>query len=123
MIDLQNLSELRALVPDVNDAPSAKDLSLYDGTDFAIEFENVVFKYPTQSEGAGLNGLSFKVKRGSKTAIVGSTGAGKTTIGRLLLRFYDTIEGTVKVNGVDVKDISQKSLRKNIGCVPQFPTY
>ena len=43
-------------------------------------------------------------------------------IGRLLLRFYDTIEGTIMVNGVDVKDISQKYLRKNIGCVPQFPT-
>lgn len=122
VIDLQNLSELRALVPDIRDAPSARDLSLHDDTDIAIEFNNVSFQYPTQSDGAGLKGLSFKVKRGTKTAIVGSTGAGKTTIGRLLLRFYDAIEGTIKVNGVDVKKISQKSLRKNIGCVQQFPT-
>ncbi len=134
VVDLQNLSELRALVPTIQDAPNARELpplpSLLpnsdvpglDVDDVAIEFDNVKFRYPTQFDKMGLKGLSFKVRRGTKTALVGATGAGKTTIGRLLLRFYDATEGTVRVNGIDVKTVTQKSLRGMVGCVPQFPT-
>ncbi len=134
VVDLQNLSELRALVPTIQDAPNARDLpplSLLQPRsnelelnmdNAAIEFDNVKFTYPTQFDKMGLKGLSFTVQRGSKTAIVGATGAGKTTIGRLLLRFYDATEGTVRINGIDIKTVTQKSLRGMVGCVPQFPT-
>jgi ATP-binding cassette subfamily B protein len=123
-IDLQNLSELLAQKPDIRDIPNAVELPLHNMSDpeVAVEFDNVSFHYPTQPSLSGLNGLSFKLKRGTSTAIVGSTGSGKTTIGRLLLRLYDTKEGSIKVNGMDVKYINQKSLRNAFGVVPQMVT-
>lgn len=121
LVDLRNLSELLAEEPDLKDAPDAIEIpkrNLID-PDIAVEFDNVSFRYPTQGEGQGLTGVSFKMKRGTTTAIVGTTGAGKTTISRLLFRFYDTVGGAVKVNGVDVRTVTQKSLREMIGVVPQ----
>jgi len=131
IIDLTNLSELLAEDPDVTDAPDALPLPLVNTTsgeptnddddddDVAVEFDNVVFHYPTQPATKGLKGVSFKMKRGTTTAIVGPTGAGKTTISRLFFRFYDVLGGAVKVNGIDVRSITQKSLRGAIGVVPQ----
>ncbi|KAL3757872.1 hypothetical protein ACHAWU_002792 [Discostella pseudostelligera] len=121
IVDLTNLSELLAEKPDVTDAPDAMDLPLQnmDDRDVAVEFDNVNFHYPTQPDTKGLKGLSFKMKRGTVTAIVGPTGEGKTTVSRLLFRFYDVLGGAVKVNGVDVRSLKQKSLRGNIGVVPQ----
>mmetsp|Transcript_11620 Transcript_11620/g.17975 ORF Transcript_11620/g.17975 Transcript_11620/m.17975 type:complete len:864 (-) Transcript_11620:84-2675(-) len=121
IIDLNNLSELLAEDPDVIDAPDALPLPSTNGDDpnIAVEFDNVLFHYPTQSDTKGLKGLSFKMKRGTTTAIVGPTGAGKTTISRLFFRFYDVLGGAVKVNGVDVRTVTQKSLRAAIGVVPQ----
>eukprot|EP00594_Rhizosolenia_setigera_P011092 CAMPEP_0178969328 /NCGR_PEP_ID=MMETSP0789-20121207/18787_1 /TAXON_ID=3005 /ORGANISM="Rhizosolenia setigera, Strain CCMP 1694" /LENGTH=877 /DNA_ID=CAMNT_0020655433 /DNA_START=52 /DNA_END=2682 /DNA_ORIENTATION=+ len=123
-IDLTNLSELLAQNPDIQDMPGAIDLPKHNSQDpdVAVEFDNVVFNYPTQPENTGLKGLSFKMKKGTTTAIVGSTGAGKTTISRLLFRFYDVVYGSVKVNGVDVRNVTQKSLRGSIGVVPQAAT-
>jgi ABC-type transport system involved in Fe-S cluster assembly fused permease/ATPase subunit len=120
-IDLANLSELLAESPDVVDAPDAIDMPLTNvvDPDIAVEFDNVSFHYPTQNDTKGLEGLSFKMKRGTTTAIVGPTGAGKTTISRLLFRFYDVLGGAVKVNGLDVRTVTQKSLRGAIGVVPQ----
>jgi ABC-type multidrug transport system fused ATPase/permease subunit len=121
MVDLRNLSELLAEEPDLNDAADAIVLPLENATDpdVAVEFDNVSFKYPSQADGAGLTGVSFKMMRGTTTAIVGSTGAGKTTISRLLFRFYDVCGGAVKVNGLDVRQVTQNSLREMIGVVPQ----
>jgi len=121
VIDLTNLSELLAESPDVVDAKDAITLPSHNSTDpdIAVEFDNVMFHYPTQSENMGLKGLSFKMKRGTTTAIVGPTGAGKTTVSRLLFRFYDVLGGAVKINGVDVRALTQKSLRGAIGAVPQ----
>jgi ATP-binding cassette subfamily B protein len=118
---LTNLSELLAESPDVVDAKDAITLPSHNSTDpdIAVEFDNVMFHYPTQSENMGLKGLSFKMKRGTTTAIVGPTGAGKTTVSRLLFRFYDVLGGAVKINGVDVRALTQKSLRGAIGAVPQ----
>ena len=123
-IDLANLSELLAESPDVSDAPDAVPLSSTndDEPDVAVEFDHVVFHYPTQTDAMGLKGLSFKLKRGTTTAVVGSTGAGKTTVSRLLFRFYDVLGGAVKVNGRDVRTITQRSLREAIGVVPQATT-
>jgi len=124
MIDLANLSELLAESPDVSDAPDAAPLPKIndDEADIAVEFDNVVFHYPTQTDTMGLKGLSFKLRRGTTTAVVGSTGAGKTTVSRLLFRFYDVLGGAVKVNGRDVRTVTQRSLRNAIGVVPQATT-
>lgn len=121
IIDLTNLSELLAEDPDVTDAPDAIPLPMTneDDPDVAVEFDNVIFHYPTQPSTKGLKGLSFKMKRGTTTAIVGSTGAGKTTVSRLLFRFYDVMGGAVKVNGKDVRMVQQQSLRRAIGAVAQ----
>ena len=120
-IDLANLSELLAESPDVSDAPDAIPLPSANSAepDVAVEFDQVVFHYPTQTDTMGLKGLSFTLKRGTTTAVVGSTGAGKTTVSRLLFRFYDVLGGAVKVNGRDVRTITQRSLREAIGVVPQ----
>ena len=121
MVDLANLSELLAELPDVTDAPDAIALPAknVDDPDTVVEFDNVRFHYPTQPDTKGLRGLSFKMKKGTVTAVVGPTGEGKTTVSRLLFRFYDVLGGAVKVNGVDAKVLKQKSLRGAIGVVPQ----
>mmetsp|Transcript_4833 Transcript_4833/g.7811 ORF Transcript_4833/g.7811 Transcript_4833/m.7811 type:complete len:378 (-) Transcript_4833:436-1569(-) len=121
MIDLRNLSELLVENPDVVDDPDAVDVpqTNADGEDVVVEFDNVRFHYPTQPETKGLKGLSFKLKKGTTTAIVGPTGEGKTTVSRLLFRFYDVLGGSVKINGVDSRSLKQRSLRTAIGVVPQ----
>ncbi|KAL7469682.1 hypothetical protein ACHAXS_009936 [Conticribra weissflogii] len=121
MVDLANLSELLAEHPDVVDAPDAVDLPAknQEDPDVVVEFDNVRFHYPTQPDTKGLKGLSFKMKRGTVTAVVGPTGEGKTTVSRLLFRFYDVLGGAVKINGIDARSLKQKSLRGSIGVVPQ----
>lgn len=121
MVDLTNLSELLAEVPDLTDAPGAITMppKNVDDPDTVVEFDNVRFHYPTQPDNKGLKGLSFKMKRGTVTAVVGPTGEGKTTVSRLLFRFYDVLGGAVKINGVDARSLTQKSLRGAIGVVPQ----
>jgi len=84
-----------------------------------IEFRNVHFNYPEQPVQKGLKGVSFTILPGTTTAVVGSTGAGKTTISRLLFRFYDPKSGEVLINGRDIKHHTQKSVRNVIGIVPQ----
>jgi len=117
-VDMQTLSELLAEEPDVTDKPGAPDLVLHSQNRGAmIEFKNVCFKY--QDAPYGLEGISFVVKPGTTTAIVGSTGAGKSTIGRLLFRFYDVHSGSIEIDGQDIRDVTQKSLRRCIGVVPQ----
>ncbi|MCL2753515.1 MAG: ABC transporter ATP-binding protein/permease, partial [Defluviitaleaceae bacterium] len=83
-----------------------------------VEFRDVSFKFPG-AVGNALDGVSFTASQGEMTAIVGSTGAGKTALANLIPRFYDATEGQVLVNGVDVKDVTQHDLREVIGYVPQ----
>lgn len=124
VVDLTNLSELLAENPDITDAHDAQALPPFnkDDPETVIEFDNVKFHYPTQPEASGLKGISFKMKKGTTTAIVGATGAGKTTISRLMFRFYDVTNGAIKVHGKDVRTIKQKELRDMIGVVPQTAT-
>lgn len=102
------------------------ELSIKDGNidtsnddyEYEIEFDNVSFKY-TDSEQYILKDIDFKVKKGEKIAIIGSTGSGKSTILNLLLRFYDATEGVVKIQGIDIRKYKLKFLYEKIGAVLQ----
>lgn len=102
------------------------ELSIKDGNidtsnddyEYEIEFDNVSFKY-TDSEQYILKDIDFKVKKGEKIAIIGSTGSGKSTILNLLLRFYDATEGVVRIEGIDIKKYKLKFLYEKIGAVLQ----
>jgi ATP-binding cassette subfamily B protein len=99
---------------EVKDAPGAPALVVRRPTN---AFDNVLFGYDRDRE--ILHGLSFEVPAGDHVAIVGPSGAGKSTIGRLLFRFYDPWAGRVLIDGQDLRDVTQESLRRHIGIVPQ----
>jgi len=86
--------------------------------DGEFEFKNVDFAYP-EAEVLSLSGVSFKIKQNQKIAILGRIGSGKSTIGKLLMRFYLPTEGSVYVDGIDINQMNPYELRKNIGYVPQ----
>ncbi|MCL6601975.1 MAG: ABC transporter ATP-binding protein/permease [Paenibacillus sp.] len=89
-----------------------------DGLRGFVEFDNVSFSYPGAEQPA-LSGISFNARPGEVTAIIGGTGSGKSTLLSLIPRFYDVNEGTVRVDGVDVRDMTQEELRNKIGYIPQ----
>ena len=89
-----------------------------DSKDGEVEFKNVSFKYPNAEDNV-LSDISFVAKPGQTTAFIGSTGSGKSTLINLIPRFFDTTEGEVLVNGVNIKEVSQHDLREKIGYVPQ----
>ena len=114
LVDMDKMFELLDVAPDVRDFPEAKDLQLKIGE---VEFKDVWFSYqPTRPI---LKGVSFKVPAGGTVAIVGSSGAGKSTISRLFFRFYDAQRGQILIDGQDIQRVKQKSLRAAIGIVPQ----
>eukprot|EP00928_Gymnodinium_smaydae_P002735 TRINITY_DN10980_c0_g1_i1.p1 TRINITY_DN10980_c0_g1~~TRINITY_DN10980_c0_g1_i1.p1 ORF type:complete len:833 (-),score=184.48 TRINITY_DN10980_c0_g1_i1:282-2780(-) len=119
VVDMQSFGQLLAEKPEVQDAPNAGELSIIPSAHPMIEFGNVSFHYKTQPRSASLKEVNFRVPTGSSIAFVGHTGAGKTTITRLLLRFYDPISGHISVNGQDIRGVTQLSLRRAIGVVPQ----
>jgi ABC-type multidrug transport system fused ATPase/permease subunit len=88
-----------------------------DGID-TVEFDNVSFGYFEGSDPV-IKNITFKIKKGEKIGIIGGTGSGKSTLINLIPRFYDATEGTVKINGIDLRQVKQNSLRKKIGYVPQ----
>jgi ATP-binding cassette subfamily B protein len=114
LTQLEQMLQLLDERPDITDAPGAVRLPQGPGR---VEFERVRFGY--REETPGLAEVSFVVPAGSTTAIVGPSGAGKTTIARLLFRFYDVASGRVLVDGHDVRAVTQESLRAAIGVVPQ----
>jgi ATP-binding cassette subfamily B protein len=133
LVSFERIFEVLDLAPMVQDRPSAKELV---GKDFAVEFKNVSFSYPKAEEislsslesvakpetvesGVVLNGLTFTAKPGTMTALVGPSGAGKTTISALVPRLYDVTDGSIEVGGVDIRELTMKSLRENIGVVMQ----
>eukprot|EP00667_Euglena_gracilis_P000795 EG_transcript_795 len=119
-IDMQNLSDLLSQEPDIKDAPRAPAIKThYDSRGVELEFKKVAFHYAEQPPDSGLKDVSFTVPPGTTTAIVGHTGAGKTTISRLIFRFYDVLDGEVLIDGQNVVSVTQNSLRKLIGMVPQ----
>jgi subfamily B ATP-binding cassette protein MsbA len=102
--------------PDVIDRPSAVRLSKFEK---AIRFENVRFSYPSAPGCFVLDGVNLEVKAGEMVALVGPSGAGKTTMANLVPRFYDVVTGSVEIDGKDIRDIRLGSLRENISIVAQ----
>ena len=87
----------------------------------AVSFENVTFRYPSRPEATALDDFTLSVKPGEKIAIVGPSGAGKTTVFQLLLRFYDPDSGRISFDGVTLRDLAPEDLRRQIGLVAQDP--
>jgi len=114
LVDMENLFALIDEQPDVADSPQAAPLRVGNG---AIAFHNVLFGYETGRR--ILKDVSFSVAPGTTTAIVGPTGSGKSTLCRLLLRFYDPQSGRIEISGQDIRQVTQHSLRSAIGVVPQ----
>ena len=114
MVDMENLFSLVDEKTEVADATHAQPLRHQGGS---IEFRQVSFGY--ESERTILHNISFSIAPGTTTAIVGPTGSGKSTISRLLLRFYDPQSGNILIDGQDLLDLTQHSLRQAIGVVPQ----
>lgn len=117
-VDMENLVELLQIEPEIRDRAGAPALHV-DPTASTVEFKGVHFRYPSQPRANGLKDISFTVPTGHTVAIVGSTGSGKTTISRLLFRFYEVTSGKILINGQDIASVRQKSLRQSIGIVPQ----
>ncbi len=119
LVDMEQLFQLLGVNQEVADRPGAVALPpTPDGPEAGtVAFRNVVFGY--NANRTILKGVSFHAAAGSKLAIVGPTGAGKSTISRLLFRFYDVNEGAVEIDGQDVRDLTQQSVRAAIGVVPQ----
>lgn len=114
LIDMDKMFELIHVHSDVADSPDAQPLIVSKGI---IEFEDVYFAY--NPDRPILKGISFKINEGQTLAIVGGSGSGKSTIARLLFRFYDIQKGDIKIDGQSIKTVTQKSLREKLGVVPQ----
>ncbi|WP_119419467.1 ABCB family ABC transporter ATP-binding protein/permease [Desertibaculum subflavum] len=114
LVDMERMFNLLAVDEEVRDAPGATPLRLEGGE---VEFDDVQFAYDLRRP--ILKGVSFRVPAGRTVAIVGASGAGKSTISRLLFRFYDVQSGAIRIDGQDIRQVTQASLRAAIGIVPQ----
>jgi ABC-type transport system involved in Fe-S cluster assembly fused permease/ATPase subunit len=114
LTDIEEMFKLLGQSPEIEDKADAKPLAI---TGPVIRFENVKFHYDPDRE--ILKGISFEIPAGKTTAIVGPTGAGKSTISRLLYRFYEVTSGSITIDDQDIRDVTQASLRAQIGMVPQ----
>ncbi|WP_444942423.1 ABCB family ABC transporter ATP-binding protein/permease [Microbulbifer sp. ZKSA004] len=114
LANIEKMFSLLAVKPTVEDLPQAAPLTVVEGR---IEFDNVQFGYKDNRQ--ILKGISFAVEPRQKVAIVGASGAGKSTLFKLLFRFYDANSGSISIDGQDIRSVSQESLRRAIGVVPQ----
>ena len=121
LIDMTSMFALLEERAGITDKPNAPAMVVPEGG-LDIRFNDVVFGYGGGSENGGtdiLNKLSFEVPAGKSLALVGASGSGKSTVLRLLYRLYDVQGGSVEIGGIDARDVRVKSLRRNIGVVPQ----
>ncbi|KAF5751298.1 ABC transporter B family member 25 mitochondrial [Tripterygium wilfordii] len=114
LVDMKSMFQLLEERAEIREKDNAKSLKLSGGS---IQFDNVHFSYMTERK--ILNGVSFVVPAGKSVAIVGTSGSGKSTILRLLFRFYDAHSGNINIDGQDIRDVTLDSLRRSIGVVPQ----
>ncbi|MFP6781130.1 MAG: ATP-binding cassette domain-containing protein, partial [Gammaproteobacteria bacterium] len=114
LTDMQAMFQLLDVNAEIEDAPGAQELAEGPGE---VIFDNVTFSYDERRK--ILHEVKFSVPPGHKVAIVGSSGAGKSTISRLLFRFYDIDSGDITIDGQNIRDVTQQSIRKAIGVVPQ----
>ena len=114
LVDMGEMFDLLGQPQEVIDVANAEDLNIKGGQ---IEFDDVTFGY--DPERTILSKLSLKIKKGETVAIVGPSGSGKSTIGRLLFRFYDVNSGSLKIDGQDIRNVTQASVHNSIGIVPQ----
>ncbi len=114
LADMERMFNLLDQAPEVYDKPGARELDVRNGT---IRFEHVSFGYDARRQ--ILSDVDFQVPAGHKVAVVGASGAGKSTLSRLLFRFYDVGSGRILIDGQDIRDVTQHSLRAAIGIVPQ----
>jgi ATP-binding cassette subfamily B protein len=114
LADIEHMFELLHKEPAIQDAPGARPLRVDDG---AIRFDDVSFGYKANRR--ILHQVSFEIPAGQKVAVVGPSGAGKSTLAKLLFRFYDVDTGRIVIDGQDIRQVTQDSLRKAIGVVPQ----
>jgi len=116
VVSARRINEVLQTKPIIVDPENPKAFS--DSFKGTIEFRNVSFKYPGAKKGA-LQGISFTAQPGQTTAIIGATGSGKSTILNLIMRFYDVTKGSVRVDGLDIRQVTQHDLRAKVGYVPQ----
>ncbi len=114
LADMERMFGLMGQSQEIADKPNALELNV---TSARVDFEEVDFGYEPNRQ--ILHGVSFSIPAGQTVAVVGSSGAGKSTLSRLLFRFYDVSSGAIRLNGHDLRDITQESLRRHIGIVPQ----
>jgi ABC transporter fused permease/ATP-binding protein len=112
----QRIREILKIESEVKTENNSKDFNKINGE---ISFENVQFSYPTRADVEVLKGISFKIKQGEKIALVGQSGAGKSTIAHLIQRFYPVSNGEIKIDNTSLYQFDITELRKNIGIVPQ----
>ncbi|MBE6796070.1 MAG: ABC transporter ATP-binding protein [Ruminococcaceae bacterium] len=115
MTGIERFAEIMDTEPDIIDKPNAVELSVTSG---AITFDNVSFRYSDASDDV-LDNVNIDIKSGESIALVGPSGGGKTTICNLIPRFYELTDGSIKIDGTDIRDVTLKSLRENIGIVQQ----
>ena len=114
LTDLEQMLELLAVKPEIEDRPGAPPLIVGRGV---VAFRRVDFRYDVRRP--ILSDVDFRVPPGAQVAIVGPSGAGKSTLARLLFRFYDVDAGSIEIDGQDIREVTQESLRRAIGVVPQ----
>ncbi len=114
LVDMERMFGILAENKAIEDRPDAKALTVTDGK---VQFDHVAFHYDKNRQ--ILNDIDFTIQPGQKVAVVGGSGGGKSTLVRLLFRFYDVQNGGIKIDGQDIRDVTQQSLRESIGIVPQ----
>jgi ATP-binding cassette, subfamily B, heavy metal transporter len=114
LTDLEQMMSLLKVAPEIEDRPGAPALAVRQGT---LAFRHVDFRYDPRR--AILSDVDFRVMPGATLAVVGPSGAGKSTLARLLFRFYDVDQGAIEIDGLDIREVTQDSLRRAIGVVPQ----
>lgn len=117
LIDAERLLQLLRTKPTIKDSPNAKELEVTDGR---VEFDNVDFSYDERKP--TLKDVNFVAEPGKTIAFVGETGGGKSTMLKLIFRFYDVKGGSIKIDGQDIRDVTVDSLRESLGVVPQDPS-